>query len=380
MSTTTQNGNGQHVARRPVEVVSDKLKSHVELIRQVLPTALKDEAERLVKRALVYFTRTDKLLECTPQSFIQCVIDAAELGLPLDGRLGYAVPYNVKVQKDPDRWEKQAQFQPGYKGLVSVAKRSGQIVGAKADIICANDAFRHGRSGPASVLEHTYQIDKPRGDVTGAYAIIRYGASPDDWEYEVMSFAELEKVRNSSKASGSGPWVDWPEEMRKKTVLKRALKTHCDDPSLLRAIDLDEREFDGEAIGQSADRGGKVRRSTINETLGLPAPSAPFELPTRGEAQDDGEYEYAPRQSGTGGHEHTQHQAEPAAVLFDFSRLASDVQAAKSYADCREIDFQAKVQHKYGRPTEKDEAFIDKALAAREAELPARGERATQAG
>ena len=71
---------------------------------------------------LVY--RTPKLQECTRDSIFSSILQASELGLDLSPPMGegYLIP----------RWNGRAkvlecQFQPGYRGLVALARRSGEI-------------------------------------------------------------------------------------------------------------------------------------------------------------------------------------------------------------------------------------------------------------
>ena len=233
--------------------ISEKLNERLATIEQILPDACKGQAERLVKRALFYFAtaKSDRLRKCTPASFVTCVVQAAEIGLPLDGRLGHAVPYGT-----------EASFQPDYKGLVVLARRTGQIKDAYGDVVCENDHFKHGREGPESVLEHTYQIGQPRGKVIGAYCVIKFPGG--DWRYEIMDADELDKIRKRSKASGAGPWVTDTDQMRIKTVLKRGLKLYCDDPSMVRALELDDAEY------ERPEAKPKVAKSDLMERLERP--------------------------------------------------------------------------------------------------------------
>ena len=69
--------------------------------------------------------------------------------------------------------------------------------------------------------------EEMRGDVIGAYCICEIEGSKHP-KVEFMSIEEIEKVRDKSeyyKKKKKGPWVDWFEEMAKKTVVKRAQKT-----------------------------------------------------------------------------------------------------------------------------------------------------------
>ena len=229
----------QEAPKSAIAVAQSILDSRLDSIEQVLPRDQRGEAERYVRRAMLTFQGSERLQSCTPLSLAVCVVKAAESGLAIDGKLAHAVPYSVNAgSKANPRWETHAQYQPDYRGLIAIAKRSQRIVDITAGIVCENDAFDHGRNGPTSTLTHTYDAKKPRGPVVTAYAIIEFAAGR--WCYELMPLVELEKVRASSKAKDGPAWKNWPDEMRKKAVIKRALKTYTDSPELVAAIVADD--------------------------------------------------------------------------------------------------------------------------------------------
>lgn len=262
MSTVTKNGARPEPNGNTVSQVSDGLAKRIQTIEELLPRELKERADWFVKRALMTFSQTDSLRKCSASSFITAVVRGAEVGLPIDGKLGYAVPYwNAK------KGETEAQFQPSYMGLIVVAKRSGQIVNCYSGMVFQNDDFRHGRTGDKCVLEHTWSFGADRGEPLGAYAVVSLPG--DTWTYELMSIEDLNAIRNRSKASGSGPWVTDPEEMMKKTVLRRALKTYCNDPGFVLAAQYDEAEYEGHQDRTPAKR---IQRSSLNDHLDLATP------------------------------------------------------------------------------------------------------------
>lgn len=66
-------------------------------------------------------------------------------------------------------------------------------------------------------------------------------------QFEVMSRAEIEKVRKASKAGNSGPWSNHWEEMAKKTVIRRLFKYLPVSIEAVRAVEIDEKTDRGEA-------------------------------------------------------------------------------------------------------------------------------------
>jgi recombination protein RecT len=236
--------------------IEKALVQRAEVLKELLPPDAVDQAPRLIRVAMLYFTRSPMLQEATPISFIQCAFDSVAAGIPLDGKLGHAVVFNQKVKTPQgDKWEKQVKFMPDFKGLVSVARRTGQITDAQTGVVYQNDAFDFGRRGPQMVCDHTPAMGD-RGEFKGVYCILTFPSG--DWTAEWMPKDEIDKVRKSSKASESGPWVDWFEQMARKTVLKRTLKTYCDDPQLLEAFRADDSWHD-----HQGERPSRVQASTI---------------------------------------------------------------------------------------------------------------------
>jgi len=233
-----------------MKAVRDGLESRIERIEQVLPHGMRGQGARLVKRAMLTFGRSEKLQSCTVDSFITCVLSAAELGLAVDGRLGHAVPYR---NKKSGMYE--AQFQPDYKGLIAIARRNKHIADVFADVVCEGDEFDHGKRDGKCYLNHTYSVQSKRTTVVAAYAVIRF--RDDNWRYELMTADELVKIKARSKSKDRdgnvyGPWVTDEWEMFKKTVAKRALKTYCDDPVLEHAMHLDDREYEDHHVPKTA--------------------------------------------------------------------------------------------------------------------------------
>jgi hypothetical protein len=122
-----------------------------------------------------------------------------------------------------------------YKAVVAVAKRNRTIKDIDADVVCENDRFKHGKYGGQNILEHTFDMGKPRGDVVGAYC--RVFLPDGTWNYEVMTREQLDAVQRRAPAQ-NGPWKTDPDEMRKKTVIRRKLKLYQDDPGLMRMLEI----------------------------------------------------------------------------------------------------------------------------------------------
>jgi phage RecT family recombinase len=175
------------------------------------------DVERFITVALQAVQNQAGLLQCSSLSIFAAIRDAATYGLEPTGILGDAaiVPYDGK-----------ATLQLEYRGLRKLAMRDGTVSVVGADVVYDNDEFRV-VSGSNPVIEHVPTLDVERGNIRGAYAYARLanGELLPLW----MPLADLLKRRETSKSwkkaeregSNDSVWHKWPEEMMKKTVVKR---------------------------------------------------------------------------------------------------------------------------------------------------------------
>ena len=145
-------------------------------------------------------------------------MNAAQLGVEPNTPLGqaYLIPFrNNKLGR------MECQFQLGYKGLIDLAYRSGEISSIQAQVVYQNDTFDFA-FGLEPRLEHV-PARADRGTPTHVYAIFR--TKDGGYGFEVMSVEDARvHAKKYSKSSTTGPWVTNFEEMAKKTVLKKVLK------------------------------------------------------------------------------------------------------------------------------------------------------------
>lgn len=164
--------------------------------------------ERFTRIAITALTRTPKLLDCTPESLMRCLLDLSAFGLEPDGRRAHLIPY-----KD------QCTLVIDWKGLAELAMRSGIIAKLHADIVCEGDEFEFNLG---EVTKHKVDFCKPRGEMYAAYALAQ--TKTGEVFACVLSKEEIEAVRKRSRAGTSGPWVSDYNEMAKKTAFRRLSK------------------------------------------------------------------------------------------------------------------------------------------------------------
>ena len=190
--------------------------------------------ERIIKITLAACSRNPQLLACTPASILMACIQAAELGLEFGNVLGHAylVPYENKKNKTLE-----ATFIPGYRGLIALARRSGQILSIEAHVVYEKDRFEV-TYGLDPKLVHVPTFDEEPGAPKAVYAVavLRDGAK----QSEVMTKHQVDAIRKRSAAANAGPWVTDYEEMMRKTVVKRLWKYLPMSTEMVRAIEADD--------------------------------------------------------------------------------------------------------------------------------------------
>ncbi len=197
-------------AKKQPQTINDWIKAYQNQVAKALPKVI--TPERFTRMVTTAVTQTPKLASCTPQSFIGAMLTAAQLGLEPNTPLGqaYLIPYGS-----------QCQFQIGYKGLIDLAHRSGELKNIEAHIVYENDEFEF-EYGLDANLKHKPAMGG-RGEPVWVYAIYRLKSG--GYGFKVMSWEEcLAHGKKYSKTFKNGPWQTNPEEMAKKTMLKKVLK------------------------------------------------------------------------------------------------------------------------------------------------------------
>lgn len=229
-------------------------------IAKALPTHL--TPERFLRVATTALLRTPKLKDCDQASFMQAMLDCSSLGLEPDGRRCHLIPYGKTCQLIVD-----------YKGLIELAKRSGEVATWQAYTVCEKDSF----SWQNGKVQHEVNWLEDRGAVLAYYSHVRTKDGEDD--YEVMTKAEVEAIRKRSKAASSGPWVTDYDEMGKKTVMRRHSKRLTLSPEFHTALEKDFDTFKEE------------ERQASGRVVEKPAPVDPFadiaELPEQEWGNDE---------------------------------------------------------------------------------------------
>ena len=242
--------------------VSEMLDKNKDSIAQSLPKHI--NPDRLARIALSELRTTPALLNCQPQSLMNAIVKAGQLGLEPGGALGHAylVPYKT-----------EATLIIGYRGLIALARRSGEIQSLTARVVYENDTFEL-EYGIDEKLRHIPAVDNP-GQMTHAYAVAKLSGGGVQWE--VMTRGEIEAIRKRSKAGNSGPWQSDYAEMARKTVVRRLCKYL---PISIEMADALSADADGVAdvshpSAKVIDLNAQIERKTIEAAPEQPPATEP---------------------------------------------------------------------------------------------------------
>lgn len=212
-------------------VLSDQFKKQLAL---AIPKHL--NADRLARIAATELRKTPALLNTTEASFMGAVMQSAQLGLEPGSALGqaYLVPYG-----------KECQLILGYRGMIDLARRSGQVLSLNAYAVREGDDFNY-QLGLHPDIHHipSPEAGRDKQPITFVYAVatLRGGG----YQFEVMSRAEVEAVK--AKAKSKNIWNNYFEEMAKKTVIRRLFKYLPVSIEALQVANVDAKREAGEEV------------------------------------------------------------------------------------------------------------------------------------
>lgn len=213
------------------QVLSDQFKKQLAL---AVPKHL--NADRMARIAATEVRKNKALLNTEPTSFLGSVMQAAQLGLEPGSALGqaYLVPYG-----------NQCQLIIGYKGMIDLARRSGQVLSLNAYAVREGDDFNF-QLGLKPDIHHvpSLEADRIKKPITYVYAVATLKGG--GYQFEVMSRAEIEAVK--AKAKSKNIWNSYPEEMAKKTVIRRLFKYLPVSIEALEITNADAKREAGEKV------------------------------------------------------------------------------------------------------------------------------------
>lgn len=236
--------------------------------KERLSQLTKQSPDKIVETAVQMILTNPSLVDCTAPSITGALMQSAILDLEATPQLGncYFVPYNKKVTGPDGKeyWIKEVQFQIGYRGWLTLVRRSSQIKWIDAFAV-SKDEFTSGKFkvtyGAKPNIEHECMVEvdiKPDGsNLAFVYAVceLMNGAIL----FKILSSEQVENYRKRSPSQKkknkdeyvyplSGAWAtDYPA-MAKGKAIKQLCKFLPLEQEIQEAIASDEAVINEEAV------------------------------------------------------------------------------------------------------------------------------------
>ena len=226
-SLTTNNGTMVKKENKS-KTIFDVIQAGAKQFATALPKHI--NSDRFVRIAITTIRQNPKLAQCNQESLLGALMVSAQLGLE-PGVLGqcYLIPYG-----------RECQFQIGYKGMIELLRRSGQLKDIYAYSVYENDEFEM-TYGLDRDLKHKPNLQN-KGNFIGCYCVAVL--KDDARAFEYMTKEEIEAHgKKFSKTYGNGPWKTDFEAMAHKTVVKKMLKWLPVSVEFLEMANKDEKTF-----------------------------------------------------------------------------------------------------------------------------------------
>jgi len=183
--------------------------------------------ERFQRVLMTSISSNPELMKCDQESLFSACMTAAQLGLYTDSFLGegHLVSYSGKVA-----------FQPGYRGLIKLAKRSNDITGITAHVVYSNDQFSYTLGDDEAIYHKPAMTD--RGERVGAYSIARFSDGSIQREFVPVEY--MMKIKKSAKTKYI--WDgDFSDAMWRKSAVKQLTKWIPLDSNYQQAVAIDSQ-------------------------------------------------------------------------------------------------------------------------------------------
>jgi len=211
-------------------------------------------ADRMIRIVTTEIRKNPTLAKCDTQSFVGAVVQCSQLGLEPGSALGHAylLPFEKRKKDSTGNWVTERtdiQLIIGYRGMIDLARRSGQIVSLSARVVREADEFTY-EYGLEEKLHHK-PGDDDSSQITHVYSVAKL--KDGGVQFEVMSAKQVNQIASQSKSvkknkdgsidwqNTNSPWATHWEEMAKKTVIRRLFKYLPVSIEMQKAVILDEK-------------------------------------------------------------------------------------------------------------------------------------------
>lgn len=215
--------------------------------KQILPDLLEQHGispAQFVQIVLSEVKKNEKLLQAfseNPASLFASILAGAEIGLMPSEMIGefFLIPRSIKQSNG--QYKQTVCCQIGYKGLVNILMRSGEITRIHTEVVYDGDTFDY-LLGLEPNINHkpNFEIERTAKNIKFAYAVAKN--KNGEYQFAVLTRTEIEAIKNMQKypnelyfndTKGNNRW------MERKAALIQLCKLLPKDYYSKKAIGLD---------------------------------------------------------------------------------------------------------------------------------------------
>jgi recombination protein RecT len=263
MSKTEQN---QIVVSKSKEAIQNFENYLINYEKKVLPNLLEKHniaPSQFVQVVLSEIKKNEKLLQAfmeNPSSMFASILAGAEVGLIPSDMLGefYLIPRNVK-QSD-GKYKMSVTPLIGYKGLINVLLRSGDVAKIHTEVVYANDEFNaiYGLE-PNIIHKPNFDSERTAKNITHAYAVAKM--KNGEYQFAVLSKLDIINIQSLSRYNNDLYFNDKKDPnkwMIRKIVLVQLSKMLPKDYYSKKAVEMDGQLEGGAMLVLDEDNQVKV--------------------------------------------------------------------------------------------------------------------------
>jgi recombination protein RecT len=254
LATLPENQGKVAKGSNPIAELAYGLDTMTAQLKQVLPEHIRvDHFKRVVMTAAY---RDPTLLSADRKTLFNECVKCASDGLVPDGREAALVIFNKKVKviddktgQEREQWIKAVQYMPMVFGILKRLRQSAEVSSISARVVYQKEVdegrFEFIIRDGQEQLRHEPILLGDRGAPILVYATCRF--KDGTVQNEPLTKGDIEKIKKVSKGATKGPWVDWEEEMWRKSAIRRLSKylpLSASDLRLVHRDDEAETEFD----------------------------------------------------------------------------------------------------------------------------------------
>lgn len=219
---------------------ADKLKQYRATIDKVLPEASgsKERYWMMYAKLAQQFISDPKITD--KQSVLTCMFNAVKLGLnpdPLFGEI-YFIPYSGKLT-----------HQVGYKGMIALSMRSGEVKNVAAYQVFENDTFTFFEDEKG---QHFHFEPNYKGDRGNEILVLSIFTRADGSSFVLpVTSSHIDAIKKVSLSrTPASPWGNkvYEPEMRKKTAIRQHWKTQPKSIEIAQVVEYEEAAERGEVM------------------------------------------------------------------------------------------------------------------------------------